>query len=177
MLARLDEDRVSLVADERPVHGALAGELGRDVVGRAVEPEPVDDPLRPRRVSPHELALRVVERALDDGRAGELVEIGGRTDVVGVEVRDEDGRDTPACLLELRRPRLLRVGQADAGVDERPAVLAGQEVRVDVPRPSRQRQRDAADPVAELVHRATLAPCPLRTHVLFSTDAGHASPT
>ena len=111
VLARLDEDRVALVADERPVDGALADELGRHVVGRAVEPEPVDEPLRPRGVPPHELALRVVERALNDGRAGQLVEIRRRADVIGVEVRDEDGRDTPSRLLELRRPGLLRVGK------------------------------------------------------------------
>ena len=40
------------------------------------------------------------------------------------------------------RPDLLRVGQADPGVDERPAVVARQQVRVDVPGPRRQRQRD-----------------------------------
>ena len=156
LLAGLDEDRVALVADERPVHGALADELLGHVVGRAVEPEPVDEPLRPGGVPPHELALRVVERPLYDGRAGQLVEVGRRPDVVGMEVRDEDRRDATARLLELERPGLLRVGEPDPGVDERPAVLAGQQVRVHVPRPRRQRQRDAANPVAELVHRAGL---------------------
>ena len=104
VLAGLDEDRVALVADERPVDGALADELLGHVVGRAVELEPVDEPLRPVGVPPDELALRVVERALDDGRAGQLVEIGGRADVVGVEVRDEDGRDAPARLARARPP-------------------------------------------------------------------------
>src|SRR5262249_27995259 len=36
-----DQDRVSLIADERPVDGALADELARDVVGRPVQLEPV----------------------------------------------------------------------------------------------------------------------------------------
>ena len=159
VLACLDENRVALVADERPVHRALPDELGRDVVGRALQLEPVDEPLRPRGVSPDELALRVVERALDDGRTGQLVQVGGCTDMVGMEVRDEDRRDAPTGFGEGCRPGLLCVGQADAGVDERPPGLAGQQIRVHVPRPSGQRQRDAADPVAELVHRATLAPC------------------
>ena len=104
LLARLDEDRVALVADERPVHGALADELVRDVVGRAVEPEPVDEPLRPGGVPPDELALRVVERPLYDRRAGQLVEVGRRPDVVRMEVRDEDRRDAASCLLELEQP-------------------------------------------------------------------------
>ena len=56
--------RVALVADERPVDRALPDELGGDVVGRAVQLEPVEEPLRPGGVPPDELALRVVERAL-----------------------------------------------------------------------------------------------------------------
>ena len=141
-----------------------------------MELEPVDESLRPGGISPDELALRVVERALDDGGARQLVEIGGCADVVGVEVRDEHRRDAPARLAELGRPRLLRVGKTHARVDERPAVVAGQEVRVDVPGSCRQRQRDAADPVAELVHRPTLtrpvgAPCRDRTYVLLCPSA------
>ena len=34
VLAGLHEDRIPLVADERPIHGALADELRRDGVGR-----------------------------------------------------------------------------------------------------------------------------------------------
>ena len=157
VLAGLDEERVALVADERAIDGALPDELGGHVVGRALELEPVDEPLRPGGVPPHELALCVVERALHDRRARQLVEVGGGADVVGVEVRHEDRRD--AARRPARAPSAqdgLRVGEADARVDERPAVVAGEEIRVHVTRPSRQRQRHAADPVVELVHRATL---------------------
>jgi hypothetical protein len=52
------------------------------------------------------------------------VEVRGRPDVVGVEVRDEDGRDGAAGLRELERPRRLRIRQADARVDERPAFVS-----------------------------------------------------
>jgi len=122
-----------------------------------VQVEPVDEPLRPRGVPPHELALGVVERSLDNRRAGQLVEIRGRPDVVGMEVRDEDRRDATTGLGERRRPGLLRLGQPDPGVDERPPVLAGKEIRVHVPWTRRQRQRDAADSAVELFHRPTLA--------------------
>jgi hypothetical protein len=157
VLAGLDEARIALVADERPVDGALADELGGHVVRSSVEPEPVEEPFGPRRIPPHELALRVVERTLDDRGLRQLVEVGGRAHVVRVEVRDEDRRDGPAGLRQLERPRRLRVRKPDARVDERPAFVARQEVGVDVPRPRRERQRDTADPIAQLVHRATLA--------------------
>ena len=97
-----DEERVALVADERPVDRALPDELRGDVVRRAVVLEPADEPFRPGGIAPDELALRVVERALHDGRAGQLVEVGGGTDVVGVEVRHEDRRDAAAGLLRAR---------------------------------------------------------------------------
>ncbi len=114
----LHEDRVSLVADERSVDGALSDELLGDVVGHSVELEPLQDPLGPGGIPPDELALRVVERALVDGRTRQLVQIGGRPDVVGVEVRHEDAGDAPSRLLELGRPALLRIGEADSRVDE-----------------------------------------------------------
>ncbi len=72
--------------------------------------EPVAESLGPVRVPPHELALGVVERPLMDRRAGELVQVGGGPDVVRVEVRDENGSDTPSCTLELGAPGVLRVG-------------------------------------------------------------------
>src|SRR3990170_8597312 len=93
-LTGLDEDRIALVADERAVDGALADELRRDVVRRPVEMEPVAEPLRPGRVPPDELTLRVVERALDNWGSGQLVEVGRGPDVIGVEVGDEDRRHT-----------------------------------------------------------------------------------
>ena len=121
-------------------------ELRRDVVRGSLEPEPVHEAVRPGGVAPHELALRVVERPLVDGRPGQLVEVGSGPDVVGMEVRHEDAGHSPTRLLELGRPGLLGVGQADTRVDDGPPVVAGQEVRVHVARPRRQRQRDLADP-------------------------------
>ena len=84
--------------------------------------EPVGNPLRPVLVRPDELALRVVELALVDRRAGELGDVGCGSHVIRVEVGDEDPRDlgsVEGCL-----PDVLRVRQPDPGVDERPAVVA-----------------------------------------------------
>ena len=157
VLARLDEDGIALVADERAVERALPDELRGDVVGDAVQLEPVPDPLGPVRIPPHELALRVVERSLVHGRARQLVEIGCRADVVGVEVRDEDRRDLAARFVELRAPGVLRVGSADSGVDDDPAVVSRQQVRMHVAGTRWQRQGDPPDPGVELVHVPTLA--------------------
>jgi len=110
VLAGFDEGWVALVADERPVDGALADELGGHVVGSSVELEPTDKPLRPGGIPPDELALCVVESALYDARPRQLVEIGGGADVIRVEVGDEDRRDAPAGLLELGGPDLLCLG-------------------------------------------------------------------
>ena len=46
--------------------------------------------------SPDELALGIVELALVDGRAGQLRDVRSRSDVVGMEVRDEDPLDLGA---------------------------------------------------------------------------------
>ena len=138
------------------VERALLDELAGDVAGRAVTLEPVDDPLRPVGVAPHELALRVVERALVHGCAGEGVEVGRRADVVGVEVGHDDARHRPVDRGELGLPPLRRVGEPETGVDDRPAVRAGNEVAVHVPRPCRQRHRHAANAERELLHAPTL---------------------
>ena len=52
-------------------------------------------------------------------------DVGGRADVVGMEVRDEDPRDGAGQPVELRRPALARVREPEARVDHRPAVVAG----------------------------------------------------
>ena len=67
-----------------------------------------------------------------------------------MEVRDHQALDVEPA--ELLGPALAGVGQAEARVDERPAVVAGQQACVHVPRPRRQQQRDPADPIDELVH-------------------------
>ena len=100
--------------------------------------------------------MLVVEAPLCDGRAGQLGEVLRGAHVVWMEVRDDDPGHGARKLVELRRPALLRVGEAEPGVDERPTVVAGQEVRVDVPRTRRQRERDAPDASRQLVHPSTL---------------------
>ena len=75
-------------------------------------------------------------------------------------------RDVAVERVELGLPALLRVGQPEPGVDEQPAVVAGDEIGVDVPGPHRQRQRHAPNPGGKLherrhgTHRRTLPrPC------------------
>ena len=108
VVAVVDQHRIALEADERPVDVAGADQLLGDLVRHAVRAEPAGDPLRPVRVSPHELALGVVERALVHGSLRQLGDVGGRADVVGMEVRDDDPDDLGA--VERRRPDLLGVG-------------------------------------------------------------------
>ena len=117
----VDEHRIALEADERPVDVAGADQLLRDLGRDAVGDEPVGDPLRPVRVVPDELALGVVERALVDRRAGQLGDVGGRADVVGVEVGDEDPRHLGA--VERRGPDLLarRAGRCPVSTSVQPS--------------------------------------------------------
>ena len=89
-------------------------------------------------------------------RTGEPRDVGRGTDVVRVEVRDHDARHRAVDLRELRAPARGGVGQPEARVDDRPPVVAREQVRVDVPGPCRERQRDAADAAGQLLHGATL---------------------
>ena len=125
-------------ADERGECVPLLDQLVRDRLGDAVRDEPVGDPLRPVVGAPHALALRVVERALVDGRARFRGSGLGAADVVGMEVRDRDPLDA-----ELAPRRRL---EAEAGVEER----AVDDVAMNVAWPRRQRQRDPADACVEL---------------------------
>src|SRR5437867_468295 len=95
------------------------------VFRRALSSEPLSEPLGPCRVPPDELALRVVQCSLVDGSVSQLVQVRGGADVVGMEVRNEDARNPSACGVELRAPELLHVGEADTGVDDRPAIVSG----------------------------------------------------
>src|SRR5919108_5240832 len=92
-----------------------------------------------------------------------------------MEVRDEDARHGPSRTLELAPPELLCVRQPDPRVDERPAVVAWEQVGVDVPRPHGELECDLADPSGKRVHPAhatTLrATTSERTYVLYSADA------
>ena len=122
----------------------LLGDLRRD----AVSQEPVRDPLRPTVVPPDPLALRVVEATLEHRRAGRLGRRLGAPDVVRVHVRDEDPRDRAVEVREDLLPR--RLHQAEARVDEQPAVVDPEEVAVHVPRPGRKGQRQPEDARLEL---------------------------
>ena len=156
VVAGIEKPRIGLEADERPPEGTLLDQLPHDLVGHALTPEPVDEHVRPVASVPDEAALLVVDPSLRDGRPRELDEVRRRSDVVRVEVGDDDLRHRSGKLCQLARPALLRVRQAEPGVDHRPAVVARQEIRMDVPRARRQRQRHTADPPVELVHAATL---------------------
>jgi hypothetical protein len=159
-VSRVEQVGVGLVADEGPVQRSLLDELGRLLVGNSVPVEPVDEHLAPVLAAPHERALLVVEPPLGNRRAGQLGEIAGGADMVGMEVGDDDPGDPPGQPVELVRPPFLRVGEPEPGVDECPAVVAGQQVRVDVPGPRRQRERDPPDASLQLVHAPTLRASP-----------------
>jgi DNA repair photolyase len=145
-----------VVADVRPVVGSLLDQLVRDVNRDSVPVEPIGEPLWPVVRAPHEPALVEVDLVLEDGCAGQLGEIGGGTDVVGVEVGDEDRRDRAVELRELGRPALAGVRRSDPGVDERPAVVSREEVGMDVPGPRRQRRSNPANPAGKLLHPSSV---------------------
>ena len=123
-VAGLEQLGVGLEADERPVHRPLLDQLGGHLVGDAVPAEPVDEHVGPVVSAPDERALLVVEPPLGHRRAGELGDVAGGADVIRVEVGDEDPGDRPGEPVELGGPPVARVGEAEAGVHERPAVLA-----------------------------------------------------
>src|SRR5213593_46001 len=133
LAAFVKELGVARKAYERSERMSLLDQLVRDRRGNAVRHEPVGDPFRPVVRAPDALALRIVERALGDGRA----RLGGRTlgaaDVVGVEVRDRNPLDA-----ELAPGRRL---DPEACVEER----AADEVAVDVARAGGERERESAD--------------------------------
>ena len=97
-------------------------------------------------------ALLVVELALEDGGARRLAGLGGAADVVGVEVRDEDPRDPQ--LLRERREGLVAVREREARVHERPAVVALEQVAVDVLRAERERPRQPRDPLEHMFYNS-----------------------
>ena len=133
LVALLDERRVPRKADEVGEHVPRLDQVVRHLGRNAVPDEPVRDPLGPVVGAPHALALRVVQASLDDRRAGRRRGLGGAADVIRMHVRDEDANDITVELRENVLPR--RLHQAEAGVDERPAVASPQEVAVDMPGP------------------------------------------
>jgi hypothetical protein len=152
LVTRLEAIRIGLEPYERQVPEPLLDELVRDVRRHAVATEPLAEHVAPAFSAPDERALLVVDTALGDGRPGERRKVGRRADVVGMEVGDHDPRDRPAGARELGAPALGRVGQPEPRVHDRPSVLAGKQVGVHVPRPRRERERDAPYSVGQLVH-------------------------
>ena len=69
-----------------------------------------------------------------------------------MHVRDDDALERRVQLCEHRLPALGRLGDAKAGVDERPPVLGAEEVAVDVVEPEREREGRATDPFLYDVH-------------------------
>jgi len=132
---------VGRVADERCERVPLSDQVCRDGVRDAVSHEPRSDPLRPVLAPPHPLALRVVQAALENGRAGLFRGARGAADMVGMEVGDRDPLDLDGT------PR--RLPDAEAGVEESPV----HEVAMDMLGAGRQRQGQALNPVLERYER------------------------
>src|SRR4051794_3771864 len=145
--ALVQQVRAACIPDEGRERMALLDQLvgifGRDAVLR----EPVRHALGPVVGTPDPLALRVVEPALVDRRAGRGSRGRGAADMVWVEVRDGDALDT--C----RGPR--HVAEAEARVEER----AAHEVAMDVLRAGRERQRQPPNTVFELYERLFYTSC------------------
>ena len=105
------------------------------------------------KLAPRANALVVVIGALMNRGAGQIGDIGCRTDVVRMEVRDDDAGDRRAELVEDSAPSLPRVRHPEAGVDHRPpTVRRGQEIAVHVVDAERHRERHAPDSTLELNH-------------------------
>ena len=158
----LDAPAVDLVAGVQelrvahPVHGVHeALRLARDardvLVGHAVRDPIVDEPLRVA-VAPRVDTLLVVRAALQHRRAADGRNVGSTADVIGMHVRDDDPLEGRVELREHRLPALRGLRDAEARVDERPAVLGAEEVAVDVVEPERQREGRATDPFLYDVH-------------------------
>ncbi len=67
-----------------------------------------------------------------------------------MEVRDHDSGHVQ--LVRDRGEDLVRLGQREARVDERPAVVALEQVAVDVARTHRQRQRQPGEPIEHMFY-------------------------
>ena len=102
---------------------------------------------------PHAFALRVVEPALVDGRAGHLARHLPAPDVVGMEVSDHDPVDRPVQLLA---EEVVEPGQREPGVDQQPSLVPLDHVAVDVAGRERQRHGQALDSRRDLFHRSIL---------------------
>src|SRR5438874_7407071 len=88
--ALVEQVRVERVADERRKGMALLDQVVGDGRRHAMGREPRRHPLRPVLAPPYPLALRVVESALEDGRAGHRGSRSRAPDVIRVEMRDRD---------------------------------------------------------------------------------------
>jgi hypothetical protein len=104
-----------------------------------------------RLLAPRPFALRVVDRSLQDVRARELGQQCRSTDVVRVEVRDDDAFDLQLARMQRGFPLLTGVWKTQSGIDDRPGgVLCAQRVAVNVIDAERKGERDSNDAVVEL---------------------------
>jgi len=103
--------------------------------------------------------------------AGQLGNITRRADVIRMEVGDKDACHPAIELRELRGPTLLRVGEPETRVDERPPVVPREQIAMDVSRASRKGQCHAVHSVAERLHRLRLSPHPTLISVIRNCHA------
>ena len=144
-LTRLEPLGLVRVVDERPQLLLVLEDRARLVFRHPVLEQVVEGALG-RLARPGALADLVVERSLVHGSAGQARHDRGTAHMIGMEVRDDDPVGH-SRLREYARPLLLGAGQPEAGVDEhRRAVVRGDEIRVHVVDPERERERDANDP-------------------------------
>jgi DNA repair photolyase len=144
--------RVSLVKqlgtvgrpDERAREVALPEHVAGDRSGRAVAFEPGSDPLRPVEASPHALALCVVQLALVHCDTHQRHDVCAGADVVRVEVGDDESDERLVEGGGNSTPPRARLGEAEAGVDRSPTVLAPKQVNVHVAGRKWQRERCAS---------------------------------
>ncbi len=148
LLAGREQHRIAGESDEVDERSRVLAERLELRLGRPVLAQVLRHPLLVALLAPGADALGVVVGALVHRRPGQRRDVGRRTDVVGVEVGDDDSADGRRQRGELPRPPLTRIRQPEAGVHEGPAaVRRGQQVAVDVVDAERQREGDPPNTV------------------------------
>jgi hypothetical protein len=99
---------------------------------------------------PDGMGRQVLAERHQQGRPGQFLQPGGETEVIGVEMGDDDARDAPATRRR-RQPRqdllpaVLDRIQREAGVDDHPAVVVLEQPEVDVVEREGQRHPQPVD--------------------------------
>ena len=153
-LSRLDRVHVTREVDVLAQAGALVPQLLGLGLRQPVPQEVGGDAPGRTGIAPHCERLLVVEPALEHGRPRQRRDVGCAPDVIRVQMGDEDALDRAVERGQDRRPERLGITRPEARVDERPASVGGaKQVAVDVVDSERERERDAAYAVEQLVHR------------------------